>query len=114
MRDFNNNNRGNNRSFGNSRSQHQMHDATCGDCGNNCKVPFMPSSGKPVYCSDCFEKRGNGKNDSRRPSFSNNRNFSDKRSFSDNNRKPKTDFNKRFDEINLKLDNILRLLDKQK
>jgi len=102
-----NNNRDYRRDSGNSRSQHQMHNATCDDCGNNCKVPFMPSSGKPVYCSNCFEKRGNGRNDSRRSSFSKNRNFSD------NNRKPRTDFNKKFDEINLKLDNILRILEKE-
>ncbi len=37
-----------------------MFSATCDECGNACEVPFRPSSGKPVYCSDCFEKnKGN-------------------------------------------------------
>ena len=33
-----------------------MHDATCGKCGNSCKIPFEPRQGKPVLCSDCFRK----------------------------------------------------------
>jgi CxxC-x17-CxxC domain-containing protein len=35
-----------------------MHDAVCDDCGRDCQVPFRPSGDKPIYCSDCFEKRG--------------------------------------------------------
>ena len=31
-------------------------DATCSDCGAACKVPFKPTQGKPVRCSDCFKK----------------------------------------------------------
>lgn len=31
-----------------------MHDAVCSDCGNDCRVPFRPTGGKPVLCSDCF------------------------------------------------------------
>ncbi len=34
-----------------------MHDAVCVKCGKNCQVPFRPSSGKPVYCNDCFERK---------------------------------------------------------
>jgi len=33
----------------------EMHSATCATCGKACQVPFQPSSGKPVYCSDCFQ-----------------------------------------------------------
>ena len=36
-----------------------MYSAICDDCGNKCLVPFKPSSDKPIYCSSCFEKRGN-------------------------------------------------------
>ena len=43
-------------SFGGNR---QMHQATCAKCGNKCEVPFAPTAGKPVYCSQCFEKGGN-------------------------------------------------------
>lgn len=32
--------------------------ATCDECGKSCKLPFRPTSSKPVYCSDCFEMRG--------------------------------------------------------
>lgn len=43
-----------------SREDREMHDATCGKCGNDCQVPFRPTAGKPVFCSNCFEKGGNG------------------------------------------------------
>ncbi len=34
----------------------EMFDAKCSDCGKACKVPFKPTQGKPVRCSDCFKK----------------------------------------------------------
>ena len=36
------------------REDREMHDATCGDCGKQCKVPFEPRQDKPVYCNECF------------------------------------------------------------
>ena len=77
------------RSFGGRDSRRPLlHDAVCDECGKDCKVPFKPSGEKPVYCSDCFEKKGGsdssrsrdrrdfprrsfGGGDSRRPSQSN-------------------------------------------
>lgn len=32
----------------------QMHQAVCDKCGQTCEVPFKPTSGKPVLCSNCF------------------------------------------------------------
>jgi CxxC-x17-CxxC domain-containing protein len=32
-----------------------MFDAKCGDCGNDCQVPFQPKDDRPVYCRDCFQ-----------------------------------------------------------
>jgi len=85
----------------NGRS-HQMYDAVCSDCNKPCRVPFMPTSGKPIYCSECFEKRGNSRgndnNDSRRP-----------RSSSFSNHSPKN-YDKQFKTINEKLDVILKIL----
>lgn len=42
------------------RGPREMFQTVCDDCGNECEVPFRPSGEKPVYCSSCFEKRGNG------------------------------------------------------
>lgn len=39
------------------RPQREMFDATCSECGKTAKVPFRPTSGKPVYCTDCFARR---------------------------------------------------------
>ena len=40
-------------SYGQSR---QMFAATCAQCGKDTEVPFQPTSGRPVYCSDCYRK----------------------------------------------------------
>jgi CxxC-x17-CxxC domain-containing protein len=37
-----------------SRPPREMFTATCSNCGNEARVPFRPTNGKPVYCSDCF------------------------------------------------------------
>ncbi|HEX8939740.1 MAG TPA: zinc-ribbon domain containing protein [Candidatus Limnocylindrales bacterium] len=36
------------------RGPRQMFSATCSRCGKETEVPFRPTNGKPVYCSDCF------------------------------------------------------------
>jgi CxxC-x17-CxxC domain-containing protein len=39
---------------GYDRGPREMFTATCSNCGKDAQVPFRPTSGKPVYCSDCF------------------------------------------------------------
>ena len=39
------------------RKQLEMHDAVCDKCGKPCQLPFRPTQGKPVYCSDCFRNK---------------------------------------------------------
>ena len=38
----------------------EMFAATCSNCGKEAQVPFRPTSGKPVYCSDCFRSMRGG------------------------------------------------------
>lgn len=40
-----------------SRGPREMFDATCSSCGKATQVPFRPTSGKPVYCNECFASR---------------------------------------------------------
>src|SRR3990167_4397839 len=46
------------RSYRNSRDERkpEMHTVTCGDCGDECQIPFEPKFNRPVYCSECFQK----------------------------------------------------------
>lgn len=37
-----------------TRATREMFDATCANCGTECKVPFKPREDRPVYCSECF------------------------------------------------------------
>ena len=68
----------------------EMHQATCDKCGKDCEVPFKPTQGKPLYCDDCFREKnreaGSG-SESGKPN------------------------NENFDQINKKLDKILKILD---
>ena len=40
--------------YGGPRAEREMHPATCSNCGRETMVPFVPTSGKPVYCQECF------------------------------------------------------------
>jgi CxxC-x17-CxxC domain-containing protein len=42
------------------RGPREMHKAVCANCGKDCEVPFEPTDGRPVYCSECFEKKDGG------------------------------------------------------
>ncbi len=41
---------------GDTRGPRALYDAVCAECGKPCKVPFKPTEGRPVYCSECFAK----------------------------------------------------------
>jgi len=67
--------------FSDRRRDLEMTKVTCASCRQECEVPFKPTSSKPVYCRDCFSKQDTPK----RP-------------------------NSNLDEINTKLDKIMRAL----
>jgi CxxC-x17-CxxC domain-containing protein len=75
-----------NNSKGNDR---QLFDAVCKKCGKKCKVPFKPTTGKGVLCSDCFvpknsngRERNNSKGRNSRPNNSNSRGRFQSKNFS--------------------------------
>lgn len=43
-------------SSGGNRANRQMHPAVCAECGKDCEVPFEPRQGRPIYCSECYNK----------------------------------------------------------
>jgi CxxC-x17-CxxC domain-containing protein len=50
-----NNGNGGNRGYS-PRAPREMFDAVCAQCGKDTKVPFEPRSGRPVYCSNCYNQ----------------------------------------------------------
>jgi CxxC-x17-CxxC domain-containing protein len=72
-------------------SRVEMHETTCDECNRVCEVPFRPTSGKPVYCSNCFNKNDSYEKKERGL----------KGTSSD------------LDKINRKLDKILRILESE-
>jgi CxxC-x17-CxxC domain-containing protein len=88
FRDSRGSERSDRRDFGRSNfGEKRMFEAVCDECGENCEVPFRPTSGKPVYCSECFDKVG-GKSESRKSGPS----------------------NEQFEMLSNKLDKIIKLL----
>ena len=45
-------------SDGYDRAPREMHTVTCAECGKDATVPFVPRGDRPVYCSDCYSRRG--------------------------------------------------------
>jgi len=35
----------------------EMFPVVCAQCGKNTEVPFQPTSDRPVYCRDCYDRR---------------------------------------------------------
>lgn len=64
----------------------QMYEAVCDKCGDKCKIPFQPRSGKPIYCSKCFENKNDGRDQST------------------------NQYKEQFESLNIKLDKILKIL----
>ena len=50
---------------GYDRGPREMHPVVCAECGKDTTVPFVPRGDRPVYCSDCFSRRGGGVSTSR-------------------------------------------------
>ena len=65
-----------------------MFKAVCDKCGKTCEVPFRPTGDKPVFCNDCFVRGDKG----------------------GSNRGGGGDYQKQFEMLNNKIDNILRIL----
>ena len=54
---------------GYSGGSRQMFPAVCSGCGKETEVPFQPTAGKPVYCRECFQKRGSRTPPRRSPAY---------------------------------------------
>lgn len=39
---------------GAARSQREVHQVECSNCGKPAFVPFVPTGARPVYCAECF------------------------------------------------------------
>lgn len=96
----------NRRSFGDSRFDKPMFDATCADCGQRCQVPFQPNGSRPIFCKDCFrrdERPDSNRRDDRAPQA---------KPFNEPVRS--ADYKRDFMELNRKLDDVIRMLQAMK
>jgi len=111
---FDNNSGGNRGSFRRGSDRPMLYDAVCDECGKDCRVPFRPSGNKPIYCSECFEKKGGGRKDGRsnrggyKPRF--NDRGSDRSSQRNSGGPDFSQLTKNLGILNNKLDTIITLL----
>jgi len=84
----------NSRGFGERRA-FQRTEVTCDKCGKQCDVPFKPTSGKPIFCRECFGSAGGRSNAGSSPMSSSGSGISQEQ----------------FSELNTKLDKILKILE---
>jgi CxxC-x17-CxxC domain-containing protein len=104
---------------GGDRGPVTMHKVVCDECKKPCEVPFLPTAGKPVYCSACFGSKREGGND--RPSFGGDR--FPKKTFGDYKTPPRTDFGadvnkvsgseikKQIEVLNVKIDRLSKIIE---
>jgi CxxC-x17-CxxC domain-containing protein len=59
-------NSGRSNRFGRDRPKLEMTKVTCSSCGIECEVPFKPTTNKPLFCKDCFSKKGKSNKNSNR------------------------------------------------
>ncbi len=85
----------------------KMFPATCAECGDRCHVPFRPTGDKPVLCNNCF--RGSGSDDH---GFKLQRR--EERFLRDEKLARKDDNREQFEQLNAKLDLILKEIEKLK
>lgn len=45
---------------GRGQGDREMHSAVCSNCGAETQVPFAPTSGRPIYCKNCFQSMKGG------------------------------------------------------
>lgn len=57
----------------------KMYNAICSKCGKECQVPFKPRGDKPIYCSECFERKSGGSSHRSDRRDSGSRRFKEKR-----------------------------------
>lgn len=110
---------------GGDRGPVTMHKVVCDECKKPCEVPFLPTAGKPVYCSACF----GGKRPARLShSGGEGGNNFPKKSFGGGDYKtpPRTDFGadvnkvsgseikKQIEVLNVKIDRLSKLIEDMK
>ena len=110
------------RDSGKRSFEKQMHEVTCDKCGKRCEVPFKPSGDKPVYCSDCFRQGESSGRYGDRDLKRFDRGGYNRSGGRDSGRFTRRDsgsnkpeqFIKEFDQLNRKLDTILKALEVSK
>lgn len=103
--------------FDKPRFEKQLFRATCASCGKPCEVPFKPTGERPVFCRDCFQQQGADQPQAwhqriRTSDYSGERKPSDFRNERLAPRPAEPQLAQELAAISVKLDRILRALEK--
>lgn len=112
-------NRGGGRGFGGGRPQRndgprEMFKTVCSSCGKECEVPFKPTNGKPVYCSECFDRISPRTDRPERSERNDRPRRDDGPRRDDRSQTPRVDYGQQFEALNSKMDKLIELLTPKK
>ena len=99
--------------FGGRDSGPRMHEAVCAACGKMAEVPFKPNGSKPIFCRDCFQQDDRAPREKFVQGAFGRSKFERKRTFD---AAPRGDgqVEKQLQEMNAKLERIIRVLEEIK
>lgn len=108
---FNSQNREVQKNSSKSGNGFELHHSRCDSCGVECDLPFKPTSNKPVYCRSCFRKNQNNESKTNHLRDFKSSEFGSKdRRNSFNNSKNSINSSIELEQINRKLDKIMKAL----
>lgn len=100
------------KSFGGRGDSPTMHKAICAECNESCEVPFRPTGDKPVYCKGCFDsKGGTSERFGGRGDFGGRRDAPRFTPRNDRESGGGGDIRRLLEEMNSKLDRLIRILE---
>lgn len=93
----------------------EMFKTVCSSCGKECEVPFKPTNGKPVYCSECFDRISPRtdrpeRNDKRSLSFQDRPRRDNGPRREERPQTPRVGYGAQFEILNSKMDKLIELL----
>jgi CxxC-x17-CxxC domain-containing protein len=99
--------------FSKGSGSFELHKATCDACGRECDLPFKPTNNKPVYCRSCFRKDGPEQRESgqdRRPEPHGRNDRFESKDRNDRVESRESGNSAEIEQINRKLDKIMKFL----
>lgn len=96
---------------GRDRGPSELFDAICSQCKKPCQVPFRPTTGKPIFCNNCFSGKKESNDRFPRRSYEGFRTFSKPEVGRDRSLGNNDEVKKQLELLNEKMDKLIRAVE---